>query len=301
MQKHYILDTNILLHDPSSVLHFADNIVVVPIDVIIEIDRFKHELSSRGQNAREVSRLLDQLRRSQSLATGVKLPNGGTLRVHCGRDQAASSKNVYADAEILRIAREIRTEQPDARVIIVTKDINLRIRADALGLSAEDYTSDRVGVSDLYTGRVELCESPALISRFAAEGMLPIQPGWTLYPNEYVLLRSNNGTQSSVLCRVDSTCTKLVRLQEIQKTICGIRPKNKEQYFAFDALCCDDIKLVTLMGKAGTGKTLLAMAVGLYQVLVRKTYRGLLVTRPTTPVGKTIGALPGGIDEKLAP
>jgi PhoH-like ATPase len=301
MRKHYVLDTNILLHDPSSILHFADNIVIIPIEVIIEIDRFKHEISSRGQNAREVSRLLDQLRQSQSLAGGVTLPNGGTLRVHCGKDHAAPAKNVYADAEILRIAREIREGQPDARVIIVTKDINLRIRADALGLSAEDYTSDRVGPADLYTGRVELSEPPELISQFTAEGTLPLQPGWTLYPNEFVLMRSNNGTQSSVLGRVDATCTKLVRLQDIQKTVCGIRPKNKEQYFAFDALFCDDIKLVTLMGKAGTGKTLLAMAAGLYQVLIRKNYRGLLVTRPTTPVGKSIGYLPGGLEEKLAP
>jgi PhoH-like ATPase len=186
-------------------------------------------------------------------------------------------------------------------VIIVTKDINLRIRADALGLQAEDYTSDRVGPADLYTGRVELTEPSESISRFASDGSMPLRPDMQLYPNEYVLMRSDNGTQSSVLGRVDGTCTKLVRLQEFQKTVCGIRPKNKEQYFAFDALFCDDIKLVTLMGKAGTGKTLLAMAAGLYQVLIRKSYRGLLVTRPTTPVGKSVGYLPGGIEEKLAP
>src|ERR1043166_7415594 len=158
MPKHYILDTNILLHDPNSILQFADNVVVIPIEVIIEIDRFKHEISSRGQNAREVSRLLDQLRQSQSLATGVKLRSGGTLRVYCGKDHAAASKNVYADAEILRIAREIKQSEGGGKVIIVTKDINLRIRADALGLSAEDYTSDRVGPADLYTGRIEMSE-----------------------------------------------------------------------------------------------------------------------------------------------
>lgn len=301
MPKHYILDTNILLHDPNSILQFADNVVVIPIEVIIEIDRFKHEISSRGHNAREISRLLDQLRQSQSLATGVKLASGGTLRVYCGKDHAAASKNVYADAEILRIAREIRQNEGDGKVIIVTKDINLRIRADALGLQAEDYTSDRIGPADLYTGRIEMSAAPDFLSEFSHAGSILLPADWSVYPNEYVLVRSNNGTQSSVLGRIDSTGKKLVRLQEPTKNICGIRPKNKEQYFAIDALFCNDIRLVTLMGKAGTGKTLLAMAAGLFQVLVMKSYRGLLVTRPTTPVGRSIGALPGGIEEKLAP
>jgi len=301
MRKHYILDTNILLHDPNSVLQFADNVVIVPIEVIIEIDRFKHEISSRGQNAREVSRLLDRLRQSQSLAKGVSLPNGGTLRVHCGDEDGAAAKNVYADAAILRIAREIREAEPQARVIIVTKDINLRIRADALGLLAEDYTTDRVGLADLYTGRIELTEAPEMLDRLSADGSVPLPPGVSIYPNEYVLLRGTNGSSGSVLSRVDRRCERLVRLIEPGRPICGIRPKNKEQYFALDALLCDEIKLVTIMGKAGTGKTLLAMAAGLYQVLARKSYRSLLVTRPMTPVGKAMGALPGGIEDKLAP
>lgn len=301
MRKHYILDTNILLHDPNSILQFADNDVIIPIEVIIEIDRFKHEISSRGQNAREVSRLLDHLRESQSLAKGVRLPCGGTLRVHCGSDATATAKNAYADAEILRIAREIQEADPAMKVVIVTKDINLRIRADALGLAAEDYITDRVGLSDLYTGRIEVAESPDYIDRFSREGVAPLPPGASRYPNEYVLLRSNNGTPASILGRVDTTCQNLVRICESAKPICGIRPRNKEQYFAFDALLCDQIKLVTIMGKAGTGKTLLAMAAGLHQVLHMKSYRGLLVTRPTTPVGKSMGALPGGIEDKLAP
>lgn len=301
MRKHYILDTNILLHDPNSILQFVDNDVIIPIEVIIEIDRFKHEMTSRGQNAREVSRLLDQLRQSQSLAKGVQLPSGGTLRVHCGHDNGASSKNAYADAEILRIAREIQDGQPQMPVVIVTKDINLRIRADALGLLAEDYTTDRVGLKDLYTGRIEVAESPDYLQEFVSTGKAPLPPNISRYPNEYVLLRSNNGTSMSLLGRVDSACTSLVRIMEPKKPICGIRPRNKDQYFAFDALLNDAIKLVTIMGKAGTGKTLLAMAAGLHQVLHMKTYRGLLVTRPMTPVGKAMGFLPGGIEDKLAP
>lgn len=301
MRKTYILDTNILLHDPNSIFQFADNVVVIPIEVIIEIDRFKHEISSRGQNAREVSRLLDQVRESQSLASGAKLPGGGMLRVYCGQEHALAAKNVYADTEILRIAREIQAAEPGGKVVIVTKDINLRIRADALGLLAEDYTTDRVGLAELYTGRIELAESPEAINRFMADGVMPLPVGTSIYPNEYVLLRSNNGTAASALARVDAKCERLVRVNESKKPVCGIRPKNKEQYFAFDALFCEAIKLVTIMGKAGTGKTLLAMAAGLQQVLYDKLYRGLVVTRPTTPVGKSMGALPGGIEEKLAP
>ncbi len=301
MRKRYILDTNILLHDPNSILHFADNDVIVPIEVIIEIDRFKHEISSRGQNARAVSRLLDQLRQSQSLAKGVRLASGGTLCVHCGGEHEAGAKNAYADAEILRIAREIQASEPEVKAVIVTKDINLRIRADALGLLAEDYITDRVGLSDLYTGRIELSESAEKIRELAECGSIPLPPGRSMYPNEFVLLRDNNGASTSLLARVDASCRRLLRIHEPKKPVCGIRPRNKDQYFAFDALLCDQIKLVTIMGKAGTGKTLLAMAAGLHQVLHRKAYRGLLVTRPMTPVGKSIGALPGGIDEKLAP
>lgn len=301
MPKTYILDTNILLHDPNSVLQFADNTVVIPIQVIMEIDRFKHEMSSRGQNAREVSRLLDHLRESRSLAEGVPLPNTGLLRVYCGDEATSTSKNINADAEILRVAREIRQTQPNVRVVIVTKDINLRIRADALGLLAEDYTTDRVGLSDLYTGRIEIKESPDAIAQFARDGHMPLPPGTTLYPNEYVLLRSNNGTPASMLGRIDTKCENLLRLIQSETPICGVRPKNKEQYFAFDALLDDSIKLVTIMGKAGTGKTLLAMAAGLHQVFVTKSFKGLLVTRPMTPVGKSMGALPGNIEEKLAP
>lgn len=301
MRKFYILDTNILLHDPNSFLQFADNEVIIPIEVIIEIDRFKHEISSRGSNAREVSRLLDKFRQSQSLAQGVRLPNTGTLRVWCESENRAAGKNAYADAEILRVAREIQDRRPGVKAVIVTKDINLRIRADALGLAAEDYNTDRVGLADLYTGRIELAESPDVIDRLAREGGVSLPPGASMYPNEYVLLRSNNGTPASILGRVSARCDQIVRICEPKKPICGIRPRNKEQYFALDALLCDAIKLVTIMGKAGTGKTLLAMAAGLYQVLHTKTYRGLLVTRPTTTVGKSIGALPGGIEEKLAP
>lgn len=301
MRKYYILDTNILLHDPNSITHFADNFVVLPIEVIVEIDRFKHEFSSRGQNAREVSRRLDQLRNGQSLSQGVPLPGGGTLTVHCPQGNGVSLPAGSADNEILRTAREIRDGHPEAKVVIVTKDINLRIRADALGLPAEDYTSDRVGLADLYTGQIELTIAPPLLERFAAEGAMPLPPGTSIYPNEYVLLRAADGSSTSILGRVDARCERIVRIFEPGKPIFGIRPKNKEQYFAFDALLADDIKLVTVMGKAGTGKTLLTVAAGLHQVLHRKAYRGLLVTRPTTPVGRSLGALPGGVEEKLAP
>src|SRR5688572_19511464 len=152
MRKNYILDANILIHDPNSIFRFADNTVIIPVAVIGEIDRFKKEMTDRGYNARAVVRLLDSLRNGQSLASGIVLEGGGLLKVYCEPDQLLSGVNAHGDTEILRVAHAVRRDDPDTPVIIVTKDMNLRIRADAAGLRAEDYESDRVLLSDLYTG-----------------------------------------------------------------------------------------------------------------------------------------------------
>ncbi len=302
MRKNYVLDTNILLHDPSSLTHFADNTVVIPIDVIEEIDQFKKEFSDRGQNAREVSRMLDALRRESSLAEGVAMANGGTLRVYCdGLDELRAKTKGQVDTNILRVAAEIQQREPEVPVIIVSKDINLRIRADAMGLRAQDYQSDRVGLAELYTGQIELAVPADQIERFRQDGALPLPVDQVVYPNEYVLLKPDDGTRATALARVDTDCKSLVHLTDLAEPICGIRPRNKEQFFALDGLLVEPIRLVTVMGKAGTGKTLLAMAAGLCEVLVRKRYKGLLVCRPTFPVGKEIGFLPGGIEQKLYP
>lgn len=302
MRKNYVLDANILLHDPYSIFQFADNTVIVPIGVIGEIDAFKKERTNRGYNARAVVRLLDSLRGQHSLASGVALENGGRLRVQCDPDRALAGGNGPVDTEILKVAAAIREAEPDHPVIIVTKDINLRIRADAAGLRAEDYETDRVSLSDLYTGQRECLVAPEQLAEFQANGRLAvIAESGPSVPNEYVLLRPSDGGRATALARVDGEGRFYLALRRCEGGWFGVQPRNKEQYFAIDALMDEKLQLVTLMGKAGTGKTLLAIAAALHLSLKQKLYRHVLICRPIFPVGRDLGYLPGDIGQKLDP
>lgn len=300
MRKNYILDANILIHDPHSLFRFADNTVIIPVGVIGEIDRFKKEQTERGFNARAVVRQLDALRGERSLSLGVDLPSGGRLKVYCEPQRVFEPTNGHADIEILRIADAVKREEPDVPVVIVTKDINLRIRADAVGMKAEDYESDQVRLADLYSGQVEIEVTTEELGEFKQRGE-PLIAARPLTPNEYVLLRAGEGeAKGSALGRADAEGKRVCRLHTIEE-LWGIRPRNKEQFFAIDALLDESIKLVTLMGKAGTGKTLLAMAAAMHLVLRRKRFKGALVCRPIIPVGRDMGFLPGDVGEKLDP
>jgi PhoH-like ATPase len=304
--KNYILDTNVLLHDPNSLLSFVDNHVLIPIEVIEEIDRFKRESNDLGQNARSVSRMLDGFRGTGSLSEGVDLPNGGKLKIafykngHSGNGDGAFHANTV-DNRILLLAASIQKTQPKNPTILVSKDINLRIKADALGLQAEDYETDRVFITDLYTGMMEMAVSPAKIAEFRAKSELTLDDGKKYFPNEYCTLTDESNTKKAALSKVDATGTKLIPIIDCRDGIWGIKPRNREQHFALDALLDDRIKLVTLMGKAGTGKTLLAMAAGLKRVVNDREFRRLVVARPTISMGKELGFLPGSLEEKLAP
>jgi PhoH-like ATPase len=302
VKKRYLLDTNVLLHDPKALTSFQENAVLLPIYVIEEIDRFKKEHSRLGENARSISRFLDALRQMGHLAEGVPLENGGSLRVVFDPDDPqmiVSRANGAIDNEILKIAKRISAES-DAPLILVTKDINLRIKADALGLTAEDYETDRVRLDELYTGQTEFELPAGEIETFRASGSLPLPPG-EFFPNEYALLKDAADASNTALARIDTLSGRLQALIDVKEGVQGIRPRNKEQYFALDALLDPSIVLVTIMGKAGTGKTLLALAAGLELVLSAAPYRHLLVSRPTFPMGKDIGYLPGTVEEKLNP
>jgi PhoH-like ATPase len=306
--KNYILDTNVVLHDPNSLLNFADNNVLIPIEVIEEIDRFKRESSELGQNARTVSRMLDGFRGEGSLSEGVSMPNGGKLKIafqkngngHASGDNHILNSNTV-DNRILAFAAGVQKAQPKNPTILVSKDINLRIKADALGLQAEDYENDRVHIQDLYTGMIEMSVSPEKLATFRANGELEINGGKKYFPNEFCTLIDEANPKKAALTKVDATGTKLVPIIDCREGIWGIKPRNREQHYAFDALLDDRIKLVTLMGKAGTGKTLMAMAAGLKRTVLDREFRRLVVARPTISMGKELGFLPGSLEEKLAP
>lgn len=315
MKKNYLLDTNVLLHDPNSLVSFQDNNVLIPIEVLEEIDRFKRESSELGRNARTVSRLLDSWRSQGHLGDGIRLPGGGLFRIVLDRPSPGTSPDGSAppatngthglarsvDNRILARALSVRDADPSLPLVVVTKDINLRLKADTFGLPAEDYETDRVQLSELYSGMLERSVRAEDLAEFKNRGELPLPKGTDYQPNEYCTLVDETNPKRSLLSRVDFHGTRLVPILEAKEGVWGIRPRNREQHFALDALLDDRIKLVTLMGKAGTGKTLLALAAGLRRTVVDREFRRVLVARPTVSMGREIGFLPGTLEEKLAP
>jgi PhoH-like ATPase len=298
MKKNFILDTNVLLHEATAIQRFKDNNVIIPLKVIEEIDQFKKDQSELGRNARHVSRLLDELRQNGKLNKGVTLPQGGTLRIAF---PGQTYKNgLSADDQILELAMQMSKSEP-LPCIVVSKDINLRLKADALGLEAEDYESDRVDISELYTGHSELTVNSDTLERFRRDGKVAAPEDASLSPNQYLLLRSESDTNHTVLVRYDGESKMLVPLIPSPDEIKPVQPRNKEQHYAMDALLNDNIKVVTIIGKAGTGKTLLAVAAAVFKTIHEKRYRRMLICRPTVPMGKDIGYLPGTLEEKLNP
>jgi len=303
MKKYYVLDTNVLLHDVNSLFAFQDNDVVIPIIAIEELDRFKKDLNEIGRNARQVSRILDKFRDQGQLFKGIKLENGGTLRVfiQSSKSNSLPPELIFnkADNQILSVAMELK-EKGKQPVCLVTKDTNLRIKADALGISARDYESDKIEISELYEGFRTIAVSKADIDSYYAKGSLePMEK--ELHPNEGVLLVDEGDPKHTALARFYKEKGKLLPLTLPKEGVWGIYPKNAEQRFAIDLLLDDSIKLVTLAGKAGTGKTLVAIAAGLKKTADEETYTRLLVSRPIFPLGKDIGFLPGDLEEKLTP
>jgi PhoH-like ATPase len=310
MKKNFVLDTNVLLHDPGALTGFADNDVCVPIYVIEEIDSFKKELSELGQNARQVSRVLDRLREQGNLREGVPNGEGGLVKVlFTNRDHMNEMAPYHQDLTmshmmdrlIMGAALDLMVAEPGIPVVFVSKDTNLRIRAEAMGLNAVDYDKEKKDVSELYTGIGEQLLSGEAIGRLFQTGSVGIPAGAALFENQYLVVRNELNPSQSALVRCHVREGVLQRIVDLRDPVWGIKPRNKEQHFALDALLRDDIKLVTLIGKAGTGKTLLAIAAGLQKVAEEQTFVRLLVSRPIFPLGRDIGYLPGDVEEKLNP
>ena len=304
--KNFILDTNVLLHDPQSLFKFQDNNIIIPITVIEEVDRFKKDMNETGRNARQISRILDTMREKGSLASGVTLrrprhpagrdcsvrPISSACRSICGWTAATTAS--------WRWPWICATAFPTSELIFVTKDTNLRIKADAIGLTAEDYESDKIDIQDLYSGTRSIEMAPDAVDRFYGQDWLEAPEG--LSPNEFITIVDSTNPSHTAICRYDADSGHIVPVRKVPKEgIWSIFARNREQSFALDVLMDDAIKLVTLVGKAGTGKTLLAIAAGLHKTAEENVYNRLLVSRPVFPMGKDLGFLPGDIEEKLTP
>ncbi|NCC52159.1 MAG: PhoH family protein [Spartobacteria bacterium] len=300
MKKNFILDTNVLLHDPNAYNQFADNNIIIPLTVIEEIDRFKKEVTERGRSARQVARTLEEQRAKGRLNDGVPLENGGTLRVMFPNAYDPLARNMPADDIILKSALELKDTR-DEPCIIISKDINLRLKADALGLQAENYENGHVDPTQFYAGHQELLVDDELLALFEENGRIPVPDGIELSANQYIKLYEEENPSEHKLGRYDADAGRIVALIPVPQQMAPIMPRNDEQRFALDALLNDDIKLVTLVGKAGTGKTLLAVAAGVFKTIDERKYKKMLVSRPTFPMGKDLGYLPGDIEEKLNP
>jgi PhoH-like ATPase len=302
MQKNYVLDTNVLLHDPDAIRGFEDNNVNIPITVIEEIDRFKKDVNEVGRNARQVSRYLDGLRRQGDLKTGIAVDGGGLLRVLFGLEFADRLPPELAvgkgDNRILAVCLALR-EQETLPVVFVTKDTNLRIKANVLDIRAEDYERGKVQLDERYTGTTELRVPTATVDRLFQDGGAEVTEA--LSENQYACLVDEANPSHSALGRFRSQGGRVEPLRVPKDPLWGIQARNREQRYALDALLDESVQLVTLVGKAGTGKTLLAIAAGLQKAVEEQVYKRLLVSRPIFPMGRDVGFLPGDIQEKLRP
>jgi PhoH-like ATPase len=308
LKKNFVLDTNVLLHDPRSIFGFEDNDVVIPIYVIEEIDNFKRDLSTLGRNARQVSRYLDEFRVQGKLGEGVPIaPDKGHIRVLLADRKLphGAGEGRTTDDKILGVALDLLEKERSTPTVFVTKDTNLRIRADALGLHAEDYDVEGLAALDeLWSGVSELDVASEQVNEFYANGSVPLDGarGDPPPPNAFVVLRDRTNPQHSAVGKYSAAKQVFVPLIKTPKEgVWGIRPRNKEQSFALDLLLNDEVRLVTIVGKAGTGKTLLAIAAGLQKTMEEGVYQKLLVSRPIFPLGRDIGYLPGSVEEKLNP
>ena len=312
MNKIYVLDTNVLLQDPLAIFSFEDNEVVVPAVVLEEVDSKKRYMDEVGRNARYVSKLIDSFRELGKLHEGIPLENGGSFRIELNHRSFQQLQDIFVektnDNRILAVAKNLSLEEEAKEngktVILVSKDTLVRVKADSLNLVAEDYLSDRVvEVDHIYTGYLEYYINTDILNRFYEKAEINSSEitSAPLYPNQFIVLKDVLGGSSSALGIVDRTGTKIKKFIFSNEHIWGIRPRNAQQNMALELLLRDDIPLVTLIGKAGTGKTLLALAAGLMQTEDLQTYKKLLVARPIVPVGKDLGYLPGEKDEKLRP
>lgn len=302
-RRKIVVDTNVILFDALAITKFQESDVHIPISVIEEVDRFKRDPGENGRNARQFSRFVDMLRAKGTLSSGVQLENSESM-IFINIDFAMAGLPrefdiEKADNRILATAIALKTQNPKSTVELITKDINLRIKADVMGVSARDYEPEGSSTENMYEGYLEIELSPQQIDVFYREKRYT--PDVKLLANQYVIMKDAANPNHSAIGRYDFKEKVVVPVAPSSNGIWGIHGRNAEQAFALDCLLNDEILFVSLVGKAGTGKTLLAIAAGLHKTLDEGVFQRLLVSRPIFPMGRDIGYLPGDIEQKLNP
>jgi len=299
MKKAFVLDTNVLIHDPQAIFNFKDNDVVLPVTVIEELDNLKRLHDERGRNARQVTRLLDSLRKKGNIIEGVSTESGGRVRIELKTKKESLPEGFFSKADNLIISTALYLKSEGEKVIFISKDMNMRVKAEAIGLEVQDYEKEKIKFEELYYGYREVLVRDEIIDKFYKQRKVKIDEEF--YPNEFVIMKGEIDNKKSALGVFSKKDNLVVSLRFEKEKPWGLRPLNVQQRFAFEALLDDTVSLVTLVGIAGTGKTLLALACGLKKVFDEGGYRKLLISRPVIPMGKDIGFLPGSKEEKLTP
>jgi PhoH-like ATPase len=304
-EKIFVLDTNVLIHSPQALFSFEENRVVVPIVVLEEIDQFKKGVDEKSRNARQIGRYLDSLRTQGSLQEGVRMENGGTIQVTVNKDVTDTADKLFfldrIDNLIIGTALYFKEKYPDKQVTLISKDTNVRIKADAVGINSENYETDTIKFEELYTGWNPVEVEKSVFDEATVKGFLPNTFG-EFCPNQYLRITDNQDPARSRSLRYLKSSNAFHAMQFYTgEPVFGITARNFEQEMALDLLLDDSIKLVSLSGKAGTGKTLLAMAAGLQKVVEDQKYTRLVISRPISPLGKDLGYLPGTKSEKFNP
>lgn len=302
-RRKVVIDTNVILFDAFALLKFGEADIHIPFAVIEEVDKFKRDQGENGRNARQFSRFIDVLRNKGSLAQGVQIDNHEAI-VYITTDLGMSSLHAEldqtkADNRILSTALALQKQNPRMKVELITKDINLRIKADVYGVFATDYDNSDLNQGDMYEGYLEIEVTPERIDQFYKTKKMEVDQ--KVYDNQYIILKDKANPNHSAIGRYSMAVKAIIPLLNPPESIWGIQARNVEQSFALDALLNDEIQMVSLVGKAGTGKTLLAIAAGLFKTLDEGRYQKLLVSRPIFPMGRDIGYLPGDIEQKLNP
>ena len=297
-QKTFVLDTNVLLHNAECIESFADNHVVLPMAVIEELDKFKKQNTELGRNARQVIRRLDELRNSGNLREGVDLEEGGTLQIlptEFDPERAEFTTDI-PDNRIIMLAHDLHKK--GRQVIFVSKDINARVKADTLGVQADDFEREKVNFDDLYCGYSEMTVAKKTIDSFFQTQVLENRRLGG-YPNEFLILKDKSNSKRTALALTIKR-GKIRHLSSHYDRVWNVQARNKEQRMAIELLMDPNVELVTLVGQAGTGKTLVALAAALHSTIKNRRYDRILVSRPVIPMGKDLGYLPGAKEEKIS-